>query len=159
LKIFYTIAIPASLAATLGSLFVYGIAYFFGKVAIKKFGKFLDISWREVRKITKKFEKGYKDDLLIFGLRILPVMPLSPVSFACGVVRYDWKRFILLTLLGCIPRYLVLGFLGWKFGAEYQSIASKLSLAENIVLLAVLGVIGFLGYLFIKKRIKVELLL
>jgi len=112
-----------------------------------------------VRKITKKFEKGYKDDLLIFGLRILPVMPLSPVSFACGVVRYDWKRFILLTLLGCIPRYLVLGFLGWKFGAEYQSIASKLSLAENIVLLAVLGVIGFLGYLFIKKRIKVELLL
>lgn len=72
------------------------------------------------------------------------------MSAFCGIIRYDLKKYIIITFLGRLVRATILGFLGWQFGNVYQEIAGHISFLEEIVVIAI--VIGIVGYILYKKR-------
>lgn len=147
---FYTIVLAGALGSTIGAFFGYGIGYFGGRPLIKRFERFLGVSWSEVEKSKKLFEKGYKDDVILFISRAIPIIPLSPVSFFAGVGRLDVKRFTFWTFIGSIPRYFVLGLVGWFVGVAYGELSQSIEIFESLVFLSII----ILVVIFILYRIK-----
>ena len=141
-KIFFVITIPASIAGVVGNYFVYGITYYGGKPLIKKFKRFLGFSWRDVVRIQKKFKIHHREDVSLFFLRALPIIPLSLVSAGAGFLEMDWRKFGVFSFLGMIPRNFVLAFVGWKLSEVYIAIADYINNVETMLTITtILGVV------------------
>lgn len=150
-----TIAIPGALGVTIGSLFVYGIAYTYGKPALLRWGKYLGITWEEVEKFEKRFEKGYIDEIALFTARALPLIPSVVISSFCGLVRMPLKEYVLYSFLGTIIRGLFLGFIGWQVGDVYKKIATYLDAAEKFIFLFLfMAFLLFMGHRVYRRRMQ-----
>jgi len=148
----FVIALPAAAGVTLGSLFVYGITYWGGKPLIEFWGKYFGISWSSIEKTKNYFTKGYADEVIILGLRAVPLFPNSALSAFCGLVRYPPRMFIVITLIGTIFRAFVMGLVGWKVGEAYYEHAAYLNRIENTILqLLILAVVMTIIYLISRK--------
>lgn len=153
LKILRVVSFPFSFGATLGSLLAYGITFFGGKPITARFGKFFDLSWKEIEKVKERFKRGKKDELMILISRAIPVIPISLISATCGFIRIPLSKFLLFTFLGIIVRSFILAFLGWQVGEVYYRFARGIDMAENIVTILLLFFAAFfLGFLYLKRE-------
>lgn len=153
LALFKRVALPFALGATLGSSFVYLIAYFGGRFLVDKFAKYLGFNWEMIEKMRKKFIKGHRDEVAIVVLRAIPVMPVSLISGLCGAVRLNWKEFYLFTFLGLLVRGFILSFVGWQLGSAYEPIVHGLDRVETLISVALaLIMVGCLGFLYHKRK-------
>ncbi|MBI4174339.1 MAG: VTT domain-containing protein [Candidatus Aenigmarchaeota archaeon] len=150
-RIFFIIVIPASIASTIGSFFTYGIGYYGGRRLIVRFQRFLGVSWLDVQKKEKQFEKGKKVWTTIAILRAIPFFPIAIVSLTAGVLRLSWKKYAAATFIGSIPRTFILAIIGWQLGSTYVTFAGKLSELENIITVAVVIAIAFVLYKYHHK--------
>ncbi|MEW5907126.1 MAG: VTT domain-containing protein [Elusimicrobiota bacterium] len=133
------IVLPGAAASTLGSFIGYGIGYWGGKPLIDRLSRFLGFGWEDVLAMERRWT-GARVGLSIFLLRALPIVPLSLISAAAGVIRLPAGGFTLWTLLGSVPRCFFLGWLGWQMKDAYLGLAGKLNTAESAVsALLVLG--------------------
>jgi len=149
----FSISIPAALGTTIGSLFVYYIGYFLGKPFLEKWGKFFNLSWREVEKIQAKFEKSHMDETALFSLRVIPFFPMVSVSFVGGLIRFKLKPYLIFTFLGVFVRIIILSFLGWQVGGFYKSYAAFFKGLERIGLILILLLLAvFILYRFKKRK-------
>jgi membrane protein DedA with SNARE-associated domain len=138
------ISVVAALAQTVGSFFVYGIAYSGGKPLIERFERWHGVSWKEILEFEKKF-KGKNQNFIMFLLRAIPVMPLSIVSGVAGVIKMRWQEFSVFTFLGAVPRNLIFAMLGWYLREVYIVFAAKLDHIETIItVFLVLAIIGYI---------------
>lgn len=151
-NLFINIVLPASFGVTIGSLFVYGITYFAGKPFLERWGKYLGVSWGDIEKTEKKFEKSRSDEIVLFLVRAFPVIPSVAISAFCGFIRFDLKKYVIITFLGTLVRAFILGFIGWQLGGMYQAAADEISYLEEIGL-AVL-IIALVVYVIYQKKLK-----
>lgn len=155
LEILIKIAIPAGLGFAVGSLFPYALAYIGGEPIIHRWGKWIGVTWKDVEKINKYFSGSYKDELILTGLRTLPVVPSGLVSVACGVIRYPIKNFLLTTFLGSGIRAFFTGLLGWSLGEAFVVYADQLAEFGMYVVYGVTTLtIVLFAFFFIRKRLK-----
>lgn len=145
------IILPVAAGMTIGSLFIYGLCYYLGKPFIVKWGKYLGLNWKDIEKTNKKLENQKRDNLAIFTVRAIPIIPSVAISGFCGIIRYDLKKYLILTFIGGAVRAGILGFLGWQFGNFYKEIAMELSNLEEILVIII--AIGIIGYIVYKKKI------
>lgn len=152
-SLFINVVLPASVGVTIGSLLIYTLAYYLGKELIDRLGKYLGVSWENIDKAQSKFEESRSDEVILFTVRALPVVPSIAINVFCGFVRYDLKKFVVITFLGTLIRAFILGFLGWQFGSLYQTISTKISYLEEIsVVVIILSIIIYFLYEKYKKR-------
>lgn len=152
-NLFYYVVIPISLGVTLGSLVVYYAAYFLGKPFIEKWGKWLGLSWSDIAKLEQKYEQGKTDEILVFSLRAIPIVPSVAIAAFCGLVRIPVKTYIIFSILGSLVRVTILGIIGWQVGELYVKYADLIGHYEDYVLYAmVLSVILFVAYRIIRYR-------
>jgi len=111
----------------------------------------LGIDLEDVKKI-EEMSKGYSREIVVLITRIIPIIPLSPVSFFAGIIRFNIVKFTVLTFLGCLLRYFVLGLVGWWTGIAYYGIVETLGFMEDLLLF--LLVVGVIGYVVIRKMKK-----
>lgn len=140
--IFILIGIVGAIAATIGSYVGYYIGYFGGEPFIKKYGNLLGVKWSEIANlnINNRWRRNIK--IFIFLGRMIPIVPLSLVSIAAGIIKIDFKTFTTWTLVGCLPRYFILGISGWILGIAYEELSAVLESAENALLITVLLLVG-----------------
>lgn len=147
------VVLPFSLGATLGSYFVYLIAFWGGRFLIEKMKKYLGFNWQMIEKTRDRFIKGYRDEIAIFLLRAIPVVPVSLISGVCGAVRINWKEFAIFTFLGLLVRSFILGFLGWQTGAAFETLVEGIDKIENLILILVfLFLLSLLGFGYYKRE-------
>jgi membrane protein DedA with SNARE-associated domain len=152
LKILWIIVLPGAIASTVGSYIGYLISYYGGKALVIRLERFLDVNWKEIENLERRFQ-GKKEALSIFFSRAIPVFPISLVSIFAGLLRVPIKSFTLYTFLGSIFRCFFLGFVGWWIGATYEKVATRLDSVETIVsILMLIGMGVVLGYLYHKLR-------
>jgi membrane protein DedA with SNARE-associated domain len=153
LVIVVSIMLVGALAATIGSFFGYGIAYFGGYPIIERYGKYLGTSIEEIEYMRKNMEESSRDEIYLFTARAIPIIPLSVVSLLYGAIRADAKRFALFTFLGALPRYLALGLLGWIIGVGWQNLAQMIDLFETLILvLLLIFLVVFIVYRVVIRR-------
>lgn len=154
-QLVYKIALPAGAGFAIGSLFPYAVAYLGGEPIIERYGKWFGVSWPDIERWTKHLNKSYRDELILFGARVLPVVPEGLVSVVCGIVRYPARNFFIVTLIGSTIRAFLTGLLGWSLGEAFVIYADQLS---ELGTYAFYGVGVFLilvvAILFVRKRLK-----
>lgn len=114
---FFILAVIGSVGKTLASYVIYIIADKGEDVVLGRFGKYFKISHEQLEKIGSLFSKGWWDDVVLFFLRVLPLVPSFFLSIACGVLKINMKSFIITTFLGTIFRnilLLLIGMYGWE---------------------------------------------
>ena len=107
------LAIFASSGKTLASWVVY---YIFDKaedILLTKYGKLFGVSHKNVEKIGAYFNGTWKDDLIIFIFRAVPILPTTTISAASGIIKLDQKSFIRATFFGFLVRSIFLLYLGY----------------------------------------------
>jgi membrane protein DedA with SNARE-associated domain len=147
------IGIPVSLGVTIGSLFIYGLVYAGGKPALKRWGRYLGISWEEIESTLKRFTAGKSDEILLFSLRALPIFPISVVSAACGLVRIKWQEFVWTTLAGAFVRATGTALVGWRVEKAYAVYAAQFEVVEKYGLVILL-VLGAAAYWYLRKHFR-----
>jgi membrane protein DedA with SNARE-associated domain len=145
------IVLPGAVASTLGAYIAYGIAYWGGKPVIDRFSGFLGFTWDEILGMEKRLEG--RVGAMLFLLRAAPIVPLSLISAAAGVLRLPVAAFTVWTFLGSLPRCLLLGVLGYMTRDTYEGIAKNLNKAESLVSAAI--VVGsFALILWLRSRMR-----
>lgn len=151
LPITLKIVAPGAVASTLGAWFAYGIAYWGGKPVIDRFSRFLGFGWEEVAAFDKRLE-GRVGPMIVL-LRALPIVPLSLISAAAGVLRLPGGPFSLWTFVGSIPRCYILAYLGYLTRDTYEGLAGNLNRVEGVV--SALIVAAAFGLIFwLRARMK-----
>jgi len=150
LLITINIGLVGAIAATLINTPYYALGYFSGKRIIDRYGKYIGTSWNEVERYKLKIEGNKFEKLTIIALRVIPIIPISPISIALGAIKYDIKKFITLTMIGTIPRYLIIGIIGWTSREIVWTIAKTIDTMENMVIAGM--IIGIIVYVIMKRR-------
>ncbi len=154
LNFFFTILlkiiVPAAFGIVIGSLFVYGLAYRFGKPFIERFEKWLGLKWEDIEKTEKRFARGPKDDLFIFIARAVPIIPSVAISAISGLFRIPIRTYLVASFLGILVRATLLGLLGWQIGNFYEKYAEVISKFENDILIGT--VLVLLIWLIYRRR-------
>ncbi|MGH7897695.1 MAG: DedA family protein [Candidatus Binatia bacterium] len=146
------IVLPGSIASTAGAFIGYGIGFWGGKPMIDRLEGFLGFGWPDVEALSARWS-GRRVGWSIFVLRALPIVPLSLISAAAGVVRLPVAGFTIWTFLGSIPRCLLLGVLGWMLSDAYYNLAYQLNFVETLVSVAIIaGVFALIVWLRARVR-------
>lgn len=136
------IAPAVALGLGIGSAIVYAIAYFGGKPVIDRYGKLLGTSWEDIERLQTKLTGGRADEAVLFGLRLVPLVPGVAISGMCGIVRYPFKRFLVITIAGSYVRAFLLGLVGWRAGELYAEHLSSIEQYESTIITVTLGLIA-----------------
>lgn len=152
------VAIIGAVGRVAGTSFLYLIADIAEDIVIGRFGNFLGVSHREVEQIGSRFNGTARDYLTLIFLRSIPVMPSSPISVVCGLVKLNYKVFAIGTGIGSVFRNLFFLYIGYTGLAATESFMEGLDSVETIVqILFVLALVGGFYY-FYRKRERGELL-
>lgn len=139
---FFIIAIPVAIGVSLGSAAVYALGYFGGKPMLEKWGKWLGLEWNDIEKAKQKFTLRKGDEVTLFGLRLLPIVPGVVLSGFCGIIRYRFFAFIILTFFGSLCRAWLLALIGWRVGELYQKYVTMLDHFEQYIFLVIICVLA-----------------
>ena len=135
-------SILGGIGLTIGSVVTYWIGLKLGRKFIEKVGKYVFLTEKRVDFLTKWFEK-YGRTSLFLG-RIFPLVPHKIHSLVAGIFGIGLKDFLILTLLGSIPRCFFLIFFG-----------SLLVNFKNIFLIGLFTSLTFILPIFFEKIVKV----
>jgi membrane protein DedA with SNARE-associated domain len=102
-----------TLGSLTGSLIAYFLGYYLGYEALKRYGKWIGISERELRAVHEWFSRW--GALAVFALRFVPIMR-ALISYPAGVSRMNLILFIILTFVGHTIWDLAFAQLGYVYG-------------------------------------------
>jgi len=105
-----SILIFGSLGSTLGAIVGYSLGKYAAMPVILKFGKYVFIKPHHIYK-AEAFAKKYGVMSVLIG-RLIPIVPFKVFSIASGITDIPFIPFVLCTLVGVIPRILVLALFG-----------------------------------------------
>ena len=143
-RLIFMVALPAAGGVTLGSLFIYGIAWWGGKPLLVKWGKWVGLYWDDMEKLEKRFIESKKDEIVIMGARVIPIVPSVAISALCGFFRMNIFKYIWLTFFGMFIRGLILATVGWQIGNVYYRYADIISHFESAILILIISFIAIL---------------
>jgi membrane protein DedA with SNARE-associated domain len=136
-------------AGVAGNLVGSWIAY-----AIGYFGRLELLERHRIFHTNKKYLDWADDwfnrhgDATVFFSRMLPIIRTF-ISLPAGVARMPFWRFTFLTLAGCIPWVLALGFLGKQVGSNWNDWKDRLVYLDYVV---VAGVLALIVWAIIRRR-------
>jgi len=143
------VAVLSSIAKTGAGVLLYVLADKAEDFLLTRFGKFLGITHDEIEKIGAYISHSWKDDVVLFLLRSIPVMPSSPISITCGAIKINFKTFLWTTFFGSIIRsafYLYLGYSGLDAARSLLEDMNSLETIFKVLFVAVLGAGVIWGY-------------
>lgn len=142
----FLLALIGAFSKTIGSFIIYVVADKAEDIIIDKFGKFLGVSHSDTEGLGKFLSEGKRDDVAIFLMRAIPVMPTAPVSVIAGLIKINLKTYLLSTFLGLLVRNSIYLYLGYTSIEALESLSEGFDSLEKIgyFLLSVLGGLALL---------------
>lgn len=145
----WIIIIVSTIGSIIGSLLSYWIGAYGGRPFIKKFGKYLLLNEHHLD-MTERFFSRFGEKA-IFISRFVPVVR-HLISLPAGVGRMRMDKFIVYTIVGAGLWNAFLAYLGYKLGENWERIGSWTHILDIILVVALVGVIGYFLYKQIKSR-------
>lgn len=143
----------ATFTKTLGAYVFYVIGDKLEDLAVPRFGKYIGVTHAELEYFGKKFTGTRKDDFILTFIRAIPVMPSTPVSLLCGILKINVFTFFIATYIGFYIRNLCFMLLGFTGLAAAESLMTGLDSAEKVMQIVIVGgVVAVLGWHYWKRR-------
>lgn len=136
------LSVIGGLGKTLAAYIVYALSDRAEDIITQRFGTILGIKHEDIENLGKRLSRGWRDDVIVFLLRAIPIGPTATVSFVCGVLNMNRTTFLIATFLGYTVRSFLLIKLGFEglnlvlkpLGSFPTALISKLSLALILLL-------------------------
>lgn len=146
------IVLPGVAASALGAWGTYYLGRWGGRAFVERFQRYLGFNWADVESIGAHFSKR-GEEVSLFALRAIPIMPLSLISMSAGVLEIPPRLFMVWTILGTIPRCYLLALLGWQMGGKAETFAKGVDRFESLITLGMAaGIVG--AILLIRRRVR-----
>lgn len=140
-------AVIAGVAGNLaGSLIAYAIGKWGGRPLLARYGHYILFSEKHFQSAEHWFAK-YGSITVLLG-RILPAIRTF-ISLPAGIAKMNLPRFIIFTIIGCIPWVYILTVVGYQFGKNWSVIESHSHLITDVFAAALIFII--IGY-WVKNR-------
>ena len=137
----------AAFGKTIGSFFLYFLADKTEDFIIGRFGKWFSISHRDVENIGKRFTGSWKDTIVLIFLRAIPIIPTTPVSLVCGIIKLNIRTYLISTFIGSLTRIFLILYLGVTV---YRSLATGVENTAKVLLIFI--VVSLIGWLYYKRK-------
>ncbi len=139
-----------AIGKTIGSYLIYLFADKGEDLVTNKLGKFLGVSHKEIEAIGKHLNKGWRDVIVLFLLRAIPIMPTAPVSIVCGLIKINLRTYLTSTFLGTLVRNIFYLYLGFTSVNALESLNEGIDSLEKfgylILIILVAAIMGFIYY-------------
>ncbi len=143
----------ATLSKTFGAWIFYYLGDKLEDVAVPRFGKYIGITHHDLEHFSDRFGGGWKDDIMLLLIRAIPVMPSTPISLLCGIVKIQLRTFLIATYFGFYIRNLTFMVIGYTGLHAMESLMSGIDTAETILkVVIVAAAVLILGWLYLKRR-------
>ena len=139
------ITVAGVLGNVVGSWIAWAVGYY-GRLELLEKNRFIHINPKHLAWADSWFERH--GDATVLFTRMLPIIRTF-ISLPAGVAKMPFWRFTVLTLLGCIPWVLMLGFIGREVGDNWEEARDYLHYGDYVVLAAI---VGGLIWLLIRRR-------
>ena len=116
-----------------GSWIAYAVGFYGGRPFVDRWGKYVLLRPHHLDTAEHWFDH-YGAPVVFFG-RMIPIVRTF-ISLPAGFGKMKFWKFTLFTALGCIPWVAMLGYLGYKLGANWDKIQPYLHYADYLVVLA-----------------------
>ncbi len=113
----WEVAFWGTIGSTLGAAVGYYIGLKGGRPIVDKIGPYLFVTQEKVQKAEKAFSKYGGWTILVS--RLIPFIPFKVFSITSGILKFDFKTFIIFTFIGTIPRAFLLAWIGNEI-VKYQ---------------------------------------
>lgn len=143
------VTVAGAAGCVIGSLIAYAIGAFGGRPFIARYGKYLMISQQDFERVDRWFRKHGNSIILVS--RILPVIR-AYISLPAGIARMPLGQFMLFTFLGSLPWCFALAYIGQQLGKHYDQLATAFRGFDVVLLVALVGLIGW----YIARHVKQE---
>ncbi len=155
MNFFWTVFLGA-FGNLVGSLMAYALGYWgqenFVRKLVKKYGKFLLITYEEVETAERWFAKH--GEIISFASRLMPVVRTF-ISLPAGFSQMSVVKFSIYTFLGSVIWSGLLAFIGLKTGENWNVLGEYFRKFDIlIVVVVVLMGLLYIGYKF--NKIKKE---
>lgn len=127
---FWLAVLAATAGFTAGAAFSYWLGYAGGRPLLKRWGKFLLVTQRDLDRADKLFAK-YGNWIAFFS-RMIPLLRTF-ISIPAGITRMPFGRYITFTFLGSGVWSLVLTYVGKLIGENYAVIEDKVKGYQYVV--------------------------
>lgn len=145
------LSVIGALGKTLAAWILYVVGDKAEHIIVPRFGKMLGVSHKEVERISKRLNQGWKDLIVLFIARAVPIIPTTPVSIMCGVLKINIKIYLLGSFAGTLVRSALFLYFGYFGLISYEKILGNLGTAETVV--NVLLAAGVIIYLCMRARL------
>lgn len=108
------------------------IAFYISRFLGKDFVE--SIIGKKLMKLDNNMEKnGFK---ILFLLRLPPVLPYDPLSYACGLTKIKYIDFIIASLIGVVPETICYSIIGRE---AHNPLSPKFLVPITFLIVAVVG--------------------
>ena len=144
----------STLAKTAGAWIFFFLGDKLEDLFVPRFGRYIGVRHEDLERFGSRFTGKKADVIVLTLLRSIPVMPSTPISVVCGVLKIRLSTFLIATYVGFYVRnlcFLLLGYTGLSaVGSLMEGIDTLETVAKILVVGGAAGVIGWLYW----KRVK-----
>lgn len=142
------IVLVGTLACTLGDNLGYWIGYHGGRPLLHHYQKFFRMSDQRIERGEKLFERFGPVTVFfarfVFGMRVIA----GPLA---GVLRMQWRRFVLFNFLGAALWVTVISSVGYFFGQHWHRLLRIVGDANAVVFVAAVLIVAYLWRRYRKR--------
>lgn len=132
--------VAATLGALVGALLLYWLGRYGGRPAVRRWGRILRVTDRELELSEGWFRRWGSG--VVLGARVIP-LARSVVSIPAGMMHMPLGRFVLLTGLGSLVWNVLLIGAGYQLGANWARVSDLVGRYSDVMLGVVLvGVVA-----------------
>jgi membrane protein DedA with SNARE-associated domain len=143
----WAVILVSTAAALLGASTVYAIGRYGGRPLALRYGHVIRLKPSHVSQAEAWFVK--RGELMVLLTRLLPFVRTF-VSLPAGFARMRWGKFLLYTGVGSIIWNTGLAYLGWAFGANWNTLQAQFShytvLIAAAMAVVIIAIVGWLVY-------------
>ncbi len=137
------------LGCTIGSVATYWIGALGGRPLLEKYGKYVLVSRHDIEVADRWFNRW--GEATAFFSRLLPVVRTF-ISLPAGVARMNFGKFTLLSFIGSFIWCIVLGWLGYVFGSQWELVRQYMRPFDIPIIIAGIVLVGWYIYNHVKRN-------
>lgn len=144
---FWTVVAVGTIGQLLGSIATYQIGKNGGRHLVEKYGKYVLISKRDIKKADDWFEK--RGDATVLFTRMMPVVRTF-ISLPAGISRMNFGKFVVYSAIGIIPWTLLLTYVGVKMGENWDKIRDVFHGLDLVIGAVLVGAV----FIYLRAHLK-----
>jgi membrane protein DedA with SNARE-associated domain len=132
-----------------GSYIAWAVGRFGGQAALRRWGRWLRVSDRDLERASRWFDRYGPRAVLVS--RLLPVVRTF-ISLPAGIAGMNPVQFGIYTTIGCIPWTAALAYAGYAVGAHWQSVVNGFKGPTYAIAAVVVIAVAIAAWRFLRRR-------